>query len=139
MHALACVVVHVATLAFNGAGADHSGFAEVHRLRTLGPAPRARRRLLRRLRPLRAHAQQDGAPPRVTLCARAHRHVSPTRASTWQVREAQLAQYNFILVVGSSEEEADSVNVRTRDNEVHGSKTVSDFVAELKDRVAKHE
>ena len=61
------------------------------------------------------------------------------RASTWQVREAQLAQYNFILVVGSSEEEADSVNVRTRDNEVHGSKTVSDFVAELKDRVAKHE
>ena len=62
-----------------------------------------------------------------------------TRASTWQVREAQLAQYNFILVVGSSEEEADSVNVRTRDNEVHGSKTVSDFVAELKDRVAKHE
>lgn len=29
------------------------------------------------------------------------------------VREAQLAQYNFILVVGSSEEEADSVNVRT--------------------------
>jgi len=37
-----------------------------------------------------------------------------------QVREAQLAQYNYILVVGELEKEARTVNVRTRDNVVHG-------------------
>ena len=37
-----------------------------------------------------------------------------------QVREAQLAQYNYILVVGEAEKEACTVNVRTRDNVVHG-------------------
>lgn len=37
-----------------------------------------------------------------------------------QVREAQLAQYNYILVVGEAEREARTVNVRTRDNIVHG-------------------
>lgn len=37
---------------------------------------------------------------------------------TPQVREAQLAQYNFILIVGEKEREAGGVNVRTRDNEV---------------------
>ena len=35
-----------------------------------------------------------------------------------KVREAQLAQYNFILVVGEKELESNSVNIRTRDNEV---------------------
>jgi len=51
------------------------------------------------------------------------------------VREGQLAQYNFILVVGSEEAESDSVNVRTRDNEVQGKKTMAellDFFAGLK-------
>ncbi len=37
-----------------------------------------------------------------------------------QVREAQLAQYNYILVVGEAEQAAKTVNVRTRDNVVHG-------------------
>ena len=37
-----------------------------------------------------------------------------------QEREAQLAQYNYILVVGEAEKEACTVNVRTRDNVVHG-------------------
>ena len=41
------------------------------------------------------------------------------------VREAQLAQYNYILVVGRSEVEHKTVNVRTRDNAVHGEKDVS--------------
>ena len=35
-----------------------------------------------------------------------------------KVRNAQLAQYNFILVVGQKEEENNTVNVRSRDNEV---------------------
>lgn len=37
-----------------------------------------------------------------------------------QVREAQLAQYNYILVVGEQEAAQRTVNVRTRDNVVHG-------------------
>ena len=38
-----------------------------------------------------------------------------------KVREAQLEQYNYILVVGKEEEDAQTVNVRTRDNVVHGA------------------
>lgn len=37
-----------------------------------------------------------------------------------QVREAQLSQYNYILVVGEQESKNRTVNVRTRDNVVHG-------------------
>lgn len=37
-----------------------------------------------------------------------------------KIRNAQLAQFNFILVVGNEEEDNNTVNVRTRDNEVHG-------------------
>jgi threonyl-tRNA synthetase len=44
-----------------------------------------------------------------------------------KVREAQLAQYNYILVVGEQEKENKTVNVRTRDNVVHGMHTVSDL------------
>ncbi len=35
-----------------------------------------------------------------------------------QVREAQLAQYNYILVLGEEEKRNGTVNVRTRDNQV---------------------
>ncbi len=37
-----------------------------------------------------------------------------------KVRNAQLAQYNFILVVGEKEAANGTVNVRTRDNKIHG-------------------
>merc|ERR1712058_133157 len=37
-----------------------------------------------------------------------------------KVRNAQLAQYNFIFVVGEKEQSNRTVNVRTRDNKVHG-------------------
>ncbi|KAF4524461.1 hypothetical protein B566_EDAN011884 [Ephemera danica] len=43
-----------------------------------------------------------------------------------KIRNAQLAQYNFILVVGERERSAGTVNVRTRDNKVHGEFTVAD-------------
>lgn len=36
------------------------------------------------------------------------------------MREAQLAQYNYILVVGAEEKAAGTVNVRTRDNQASG-------------------
>lgn len=35
-----------------------------------------------------------------------------------QIRNAQLAQFNFILVIGAREKENGTVNVRTRDNAV---------------------
>merc|ERR1719210_373238 len=41
-----------------------------------------------------------------------------------KVRNAQLAQFNFIFVVGAKEMENRTVNVRTRDNKVHGEFTI---------------
>ncbi|UYV75656.1 TARS [Cordylochernes scorpioides] len=46
-----------------------------------------------------------------------------------KVRNAQLAQYNFILVVGENEMQAGSVNVRTRDNKVKGEVKLDDLLA----------
>lgn len=37
-----------------------------------------------------------------------------------KIRNAQLEQYNFILVVGEKEMTSKTVNVRTRDNKIHG-------------------
>uniref|UniRef100_A0A4W5K657 threonine--tRNA ligase n=1 Tax=Hucho hucho TaxID=62062 RepID=A0A4W5K657_9TELE len=48
-----------------------------------------------------------------------------------KIRNAQLAQYNFILVVGEKEKLTNSVNVRTRDNKVHGELSVSEVLARL--------
>ncbi|MFA6889367.1 MAG: His/Gly/Thr/Pro-type tRNA ligase C-terminal domain-containing protein, partial [Candidatus Woesearchaeota archaeon] len=48
-----------------------------------------------------------------------------------KVREAQLAQINYILVVGEKEEAEESVNVRTRDNIVHGTKKINVFMDEI--------
>jgi threonyl-tRNA synthetase len=48
-----------------------------------------------------------------------------------KIREAQLAQYNYILVVGQEEVNSETINVRTRDNIVHGSLTVTDLIRDL--------
>merc|ERR1712071_118167 len=55
--------------------------------------------------------------------------------STFQkkVRNAQIAQYNFQLVVGEAEVKNGTVNIRTRENKVEGEKKVQDFVNLLKD------
>lgn len=45
-----------------------------------------------------------------------------------KVRNAQLAQVNFIFVVGDKEQTNKTVNVRTRDNKVHGEFTVDAVV-----------
>ena len=47
------------------------------------------------------------------------------------MREAQLGQVNYILVVGEKEMENRTVNVRTRDNKVHGEKALMDVVMAL--------
>ncbi|XP_006875438.1 PREDICTED: threonine--tRNA ligase, cytoplasmic-like isoform X2 [Chrysochloris asiatica] len=48
-----------------------------------------------------------------------------------KIRNAQLAQYNFILVVGEKEKSSGTVNIRTRDNKVHGERTVSETITRL--------
>ncbi|XP_067841644.1 threonine--tRNA ligase 1, cytoplasmic [Heptranchias perlo] len=48
-----------------------------------------------------------------------------------KIRNAQLAQYNFILVVGEKEKSSETVNVRTRDNKVHGERTISETIERL--------
>uniref|UniRef100_A0AAR2KY62 threonine--tRNA ligase n=1 Tax=Pygocentrus nattereri TaxID=42514 RepID=A0AAR2KY62_PYGNA len=49
-----------------------------------------------------------------------------------KIRNAQLAQYNFILVVGEKEKSSDTVNVRTRDNKVHGERSLTECMERLK-------
>lgn len=46
--------------------------------------------------------------------------LDPSLTLNRKVRNAQLAQFNFILVVGDKEAANETVNVRTRDNKVHG-------------------
>eukprot|EP00246_Nothoceros_aenigmaticus_P001908 TRINITY_DN12591_c0_g1_i1.p1 TRINITY_DN12591_c0_g1~~TRINITY_DN12591_c0_g1_i1.p1 ORF type:complete len:679 (-),score=146.34 TRINITY_DN12591_c0_g1_i1:142-1911(-) len=55
-----------------------------------------------------------------------------------KVREAQLAQINYILVVGEKEESSEQVNVRTRDNKIHGMKTLPDLLEELRAEAAAY-
>lgn len=49
-----------------------------------------------------------------------------------KIRNAQLAQYNFILVVGEKEKANNAVNIRTRDNKIHGETSVSSAIERLK-------
>ncbi|KAG5841104.1 hypothetical protein ANANG_G00196060 [Anguilla anguilla] len=49
-----------------------------------------------------------------------------------KIRNAQLAQYNFILVVGEKEKSSETVNVRTRDNKVHGERSAKDCLERLR-------
>lgn len=52
-----------------------------------------------------------------------------------KIREAQLNQVNYILVVGEKELNDKTVNVRTRDNVVHGAKKVDDLIEQLVEEV----
>ncbi|KAF6079608.1 hypothetical protein HJG60_018554 [Phyllostomus discolor] len=49
-----------------------------------------------------------------------------------KIRNAQLAQYNFILVVGEKEKANNAVNVRTRDNKIHGEVALTAAIDKLK-------
>jgi len=48
-----------------------------------------------------------------------------------KVRNAQVAQYNFILVCGATERDNGTVAIRTRDGGQHGEKTVADTITWL--------
>jgi len=56
-----------------------------------------------------------------------------------KIPKAQLAQYNYILVVGEMEKESGSVNIRTRDNTQHGAQKLEDFIQELKHVAANYQ
>ncbi|KAM4661894.1 threonine--tRNA ligase 1, cytoplasmic-like isoform 2-T3 [Discoglossus pictus] len=48
-----------------------------------------------------------------------------------KIRKAQLAQYNFIFVVGEKEKQNHTVNVRTRDNKQHGEHKLVEIIERL--------
>ena len=49
-----------------------------------------------------------------------------------KVRNAQVAQYNFQMVVGKAEVANGSVNIRTRENKVEGEMNVDEMIAMCK-------
>eukprot|EP00697_Spironema_sp_BW2_P007996 gnl/Spiro4/22461_TR11078_c0_g1_i1.p1 gnl/Spiro4/22461_TR11078_c0_g1~~gnl/Spiro4/22461_TR11078_c0_g1_i1.p1 ORF type:complete len:730 (+),score=258.26 gnl/Spiro4/22461_TR11078_c0_g1_i1:207-2192(+) len=51
-----------------------------------------------------------------------------------KIRNSQLSQYNYILVVGDQEVEQNVVNVRTRNNAVRGTLPVAVLLAELREK-----
>ena len=53
-----------------------------------------------------------------------------------KIREAQLQQVNFIVVVGDKEMQENTVNIRTREGGVQGTKGIDAFMAELLGEVA---
>jgi threonyl-tRNA synthetase len=52
-----------------------------------------------------------------------------------KIREAQLQNFNYILVVGDKEVENKTVNVRTRDEKVHGEKKVGVLIKQLMEEI----
>lgn len=48
-----------------------------------------------------------------------------------KVRNAQLAQVNYILTIGDKEMENGTINLRTRDNVVHGEVDPNDFIEKI--------
>jgi threonyl-tRNA synthetase len=61
-----------------------------------------------------------------------------SRTLNKKVREAEVNQYNFILVVGQQEIESKGVNVRTRENEVQGNIAVTELIAKFKDLAERY-
>ena len=55
-----------------------------------------------------------------------------------KIRDAQVEQYNFILVVGAEEETAGTVNIRSRTNERMGTMLVDDFVSFARQLTKEH-
>ncbi|MBW3022120.1 threonine--tRNA ligase [Candidatus Woesearchaeota archaeon] len=52
-----------------------------------------------------------------------------------KVRDAQIQQFNYILVIGDKEQENKSVNVRTRDNKVLGEKKLDALMKDMKKEI----
>jgi threonyl-tRNA synthetase len=48
-----------------------------------------------------------------------------------KIRNAQLMQYNYMLTIGDKEFESRTINLRTRDNHVHGEMQLKDFITAI--------
>ena len=48
-----------------------------------------------------------------------------------KIREAQISQYNFILIIGEKEKENETINVRTREGELKGEMTANQLKDEF--------
>lgn len=57
--------------------------------------------------------------------------LDPKLRITKKVRNAQMAQFNFILVVGEKENNTNKVNVRTRDGTIYGQIDVDELIVRL--------
>ncbi|GKB70502.1 threonine--tRNA ligase, mitochondrial 1 [Tanacetum coccineum] len=58
---------------------------------------------------------------------------SSDRTIQKKVREAQLAQYNYILVVGEEEVKTKQVSIRVRDKQEHSVKSIPDLLKHFKE------
>ncbi|KAL0746693.1 hypothetical protein Bca101_028695 [Brassica carinata] len=56
-----------------------------------------------------------------------------------KVREAQLAQYNYILVVGETEAATGQVSVRIRDSAAHSVKSIENLLEEFKTKTSEYQ
>jgi threonyl-tRNA synthetase len=56
-----------------------------------------------------------------------------------RIRNAQLEQFSYILVIGKREKASQTVNVRTRDNVVHGTKKIAELLLDWNQKLANHE
>lgn len=65
--------------------------------------------------------------------------TSPRDRLKKMVRDAQQAQYNFILIVGQREMDAGMVNVRTREGDMLGTMTVEEVRKLFAERTEKFE
>lgn len=57
--------------------------------------------------------------------------LDPKLRITKKIRNAQVDQFNFILVVGDLENNTNMVNVRTRDGTIHGQFDVDELIVRL--------
>lgn len=62
---------------------------------------------------------------------RTHLDLDPKLRINKKIRNAQVAQFNFILVVGEKENNTNKVNVRTRDGTIHGQIDVDELISRL--------
>ncbi|XP_077290790.1 threonine--tRNA ligase isoform X2 [Arctopsyche grandis] len=58
--------------------------------------------------------------------------IDPGDTLNKKIRNAQLSYFNFILVIGEKERAAGTVNVRTRDNKVHGEMSRQELLENFK-------
>lgn len=52
-----------------------------------------------------------------------------------KIRKAQLEKVNYILVVGEKEQQTRTVNIRTRENKIEGTKPAEEFIERLKKEI----